>query len=109
MFSLFKKTRQIAAVPAWASFFNHSQYSTFLQLVGQYFTDRQIPCQIGDGEVQVQGDAYPLGRMGLVNLAQACLQSDQSDWKQIVPDHFENLKKIAAADEAFYAQVHDLS
>ncbi|HDQ70704.1 MAG TPA: hypothetical protein ENN19_01255 [Chloroflexi bacterium] len=83
-----------APPPEWADFFTGQAYEAFLQLVLDYFQEREIEVTVGDGVlVDQERDIH----FGLQNLAQMCNQSDYGDWPEIIKIHFESLRR--AEDE----------
>lgn len=95
-------------VPEWARFFTPEQYSLFAQTVLSDLTRRDLVPEIGDGIVNICSAANSAGHsltprgvevlpegagkatLGLLNLAQLCLQLRQEEWPACVRAHFDN-------------------
>ncbi len=85
MFSIFKKKSR-EKVPKWASFFNSEEYLDFVNLVEEYFKNRDLKVGLEDGVVIIEGGEEDFG---LVNLAQICKQEERSKWRDLVREHFD--------------------
>ncbi len=82
-----------AGVPEWAAFFTKGQYEGFLDLVAKDFKRRGHRVRIEEGVVTMAGasDEDEDIQFGLMNLAQICAQSDESEWPTIIADHFDTV------------------
>lgn len=100
MFSFFKK-KQPLIVPDWADFFTEKEYSQFISEVEVYFKKEKIPFVMDDGVIQVDENAFDLGTLGLVNVAQVCKQDDSRTYQEIIKDHFTTLKRAGKLSNDF--------
>jgi hypothetical protein len=93
MFSLFKKKTDDTNIPEWASFFDNTEYSSFIEEIDNYFKSLNIQYEIGDGLINVNENEFSFGNLGLVNVAQVCKQEDKKYYKEIVSEHFNSMIK----------------
>jgi hypothetical protein len=92
MFSFFRKTKS-PQVPEWANFFTAREYIFFITDVKKYFNDLSIGYDILDGFIQVEGGQWEFNQLGLVNVGQVCKQDEPENYRQIIQDHFDALKR----------------
>lgn len=91
MFSIFKKNRNIEQIPDWASFFNNENYTEFIKVVRDYFSQKNIEYTIQDGVLIVGTNEFGMNNLGLVNVAQVCNQDEKRNYRLIVKEHFDSL------------------
>lgn len=91
MFSFFKKKNTITEIPNWASFFEDSEYSTFIYEIENYFKKLNIEIEIFDGIIVVTENELGLSNLGLSNVAQNCKQDKPKKYKDIIKNHFDSL------------------
>ena len=101
MFSFFNRKNNNEEVPGWASFFNHSEYITFIYEIEQYFSKLDIPFEIADGIITLVDNEFGLNNLGLNNVAQNCKQNKPKDYKEIICDHFNLLIEANKFAEEF--------
>jgi hypothetical protein len=106
MFSFFKNKNN-REVPEWASFFNESEYSTFLKAIDDYFNKKKITYEPGDGLLTVGANDFGFTNLGLTNVAQVCKQDKPSNYSNIVSRHFEAMIRANHFDAEFKKIVHD--
>lgn len=91
MFSFFNKKNNKTEIPNWASFFENSEYSTFIYEIENYFKKLNIEFEISDGIVLVTENELGFSNLGLSNVAQNCKQDKPKNYKDIIKDHFNLL------------------
>ncbi|MCV9932591.1 hypothetical protein OIU80_09870 [Flavobacterium sp. LS1R47] len=91
MFSLFNKKNNKTEIPNWASFFENSEYSTFIYEIENYFRKLNIEIEISDGIILVTENELGFSNLGLSNVAQNCKQDKPKNYKNIIKDHFNSL------------------
>lgn len=101
MFSLFKKKNSDSNIPNWASFFDSSEYSTFIDEVDNYFKKLNIPYEISNGIVDVSENDFGFSNLGLINVAQICKQEKPKLYKGIVTEHFDSMVRAHKFDQEF--------
>lgn len=94
-------------VPEWASFFNEDEYSNFIIAVTQYFSKLGADFEIDGGVLLVNENDFGFGRLGLLNIAQRCKQSESDQYDQIVQDHFESMRRSREFTAEFETYVDD--
>lgn len=107
MLSFFKRNKPGKEVPEWANYFSKKEYEKFIEQLDTYFRDRNITYSFGDGEINVEEKTFGAERLGLVNLAQMCKQMAQSDWRDIIKEHFDGMQTAAIFEEEFNYHVDD--
>lgn len=101
MFSFFNRKNNNEEVPGWASFFNHSEYITFIYEIEQYFCKLNIAYEISDGIITLAENQFNFSNLGLNNVAQNCKQNKPKDYKEIITDHFNSLMEANKFAEEF--------
>jgi hypothetical protein len=91
MFSFFNKKNTKTETPNWASFFDNSEYSTFIYEIENYFKKINIQFEISDGIITVNENEFGLSNLGLSNVAQNCKQDKPKNYKEIIKDHFNSM------------------
>lgn len=93
MFSFFNKKNNKTEIPNWASFFDNSEYSTFIYEIESYFRKINIPIEISEGilTTNVTENEFGFTTLGLSNVAQNCKQDKPKNYKEIINDHFNSL------------------
>ena len=91
MFSIFKRNKEKAEVPTWASFFNKNEYNVFLSAIEDYFYTKNITYNLGDGMLNAGPNDFGFGELGLTNVAQVCKGNELINYKERVREHFEAL------------------
>jgi hypothetical protein len=107
MFSIFKKNRNIQQIPDWASFFSNEDYTKFISVVKDYFTQKNIEYTIQDGVLTVDTNEFGVNNLGLVNIAQVCNQDEKRNYKTIVKEHFDSLIRTHEFDREFEKTTHN--
>src|ERR1700761_9117907 len=102
MFSLFKKSGSSNnGVPEWASFFDSKEYAHFTYAVRKYFDNLSIEVQLDDGVLLPAENLFGFNKLGLVNVAQNCKQSDIKEYQVVVDAHFNSIKDTFEFDQKF--------
>ena len=109
MFSFFKRNKSNNHVPGWASYFSGAEYDKFTILLDKYFVGKNISYSFGDGEIQLEGKTFGAEKLGLVNLAQMCKQTNQLNWKDLISEHFNGMQSAAIFESEFAKKAHDFS
>jgi len=91
MFSFFNRKNNQTDLPQWASFFNTSEYSTFIYEIEYYFKKKKIQIEISEGIINVEQNEFGLNNLGLSNVAQICKQDETKNYKEIITEHFNTL------------------
>lgn len=86
---LFGKPTPAKQVPDWAPFANHTVYEVFMSEVKRYFDVEGLVSQHRDGVMFVQDKEGKQQQLGLVNLAQMCLSTDPTKYRDIIKVHFD--------------------
>ena len=107
--SFFRRKKNTEPAPEWTPFQSYSDYEEFISHVKKYFDRRKLTYTIEDEAIRVADEEWPVGLMGLSNLAQVCNQNPRSAWKSIVTDHFEGLERAKEFESAFFKKAHDYS
>jgi hypothetical protein len=108
MISLFSSCKgQNRNVPEWANFFDKKEYNCFIDIVEEYFKQKNFKISINDGVVTVENNDLGLNNLGLVNLAQICKQEKRNVWKEIVIDHFNRLIEANKFEADFNSKIND--
>jgi hypothetical protein len=94
-------------VPEWANFFTEDEYSNFIIAVTQYFSKLGADFRVDNGVLLVDENAFGFGQLGLLNVAQRCKQSDESDYDEIVRAHFESMRRSKEFTDKFEEYVDD--
>ncbi len=78
------------AVPAWAGFFDGSEFAEFVAVVlGDL--ERRGDVAIADGVAELAMVDGQRHRLGLQNLAQLCNQVESEQWGELVREHFDRV------------------
>jgi len=110
MISLFSSCKgQNRNVPEWANFFDKKEYNCFIDIVEEYFKQKNFKISINDGVVIVENDDFGLNNLGLVNLAQICKQENRNAWKEIVADHFNRMIEANNFETDFNKKIKDFN
>lgn len=107
MFSSFKRNRDKIEIPAWASFFNTSEYKKFIDVIQNYFYSKNVTYTFGDGAINIGPNDFGFGVMGLVNVAQVCKQSESQDYHEIIKEHFDSMIRTYQFDKEFKKTIYD--
>ena len=107
MFSIFKRKKDIPEIPKWASFFNRAEYQDFVSAVENYFYAKNVTYDFGDGVLNAGPNDFGFSTLGLINVAQVCKQNEQSDYTQIIKEHFDCLIRADLFDKEFKQIVHN--
>ncbi|HEY8781917.1 MAG TPA: hypothetical protein VIM16_09900 [Mucilaginibacter sp.] len=107
MFSLFKRNKEKAAVPKWASFFNKNEYNEFLDALEDYFYAKNVTYNLGDGQINAGPNDFGFSTLGLTNVAQVCKLDKLKNYKEKVTEHFEALIRTNQFDKEFKKIIHD--
>lgn len=92
MISLFSSCKgQNRNVPEWANFFDKKEYNYFIDIVEEYFKQKNLKISINEGVIIIENNDFELNNLGLLNLAQICKQESKSLWKEIIVDHFNRM------------------
>ncbi|TEB46000.1 hypothetical protein D0809_03110 [Flavobacterium circumlabens] len=91
MGSFFNKKNIKTEIPNWASFFENSEYSTFIYEIENYFRKLNIVIEIFDGIILVTENDFGFSNLGLSNVAQNCKQDKPKNYKDIIKNHFDSL------------------
>lgn len=101
MFSIFKKNQHIEQIPGWASFFSNENYTEFIKVVKDYFSQKNIEYTIQGSVLVVDTNEFGMNNLGLVNVAQVCNQGEKRNYKAIVKEHFDSLVRAHLFDLEF--------
>jgi hypothetical protein len=108
MISLFSSCKgKNRDVPEWANFFDKKEYNCFIDIVEEYFKQKNFTISINDGVVIVENDDFGLNNLGLVNLAQICKQEKRNVWKEIITDHFNRMIEANKFETDFNKKIND--
>lgn len=108
MISLFSSCKgQNRDVPEWANFFDKKEFNSFLEIVEEYFKEKDLDFSINDEVVIVQIDNLGLNQLGLVNLAQICNQENRNVWKELIADQFNGTIEAIKFDDEFKKNIND--
>ena len=106
--SLFSSCKgQNRTVPVWANFFDKKEYNFFIDIIEEYFKQKNFEISINDGVVIVENGDFGLNNLGLVNLAQICKQENSNEWKEIVSDHFNRMIEANEFETDFNKKIKD--
>jgi len=86
--------RPAPPAPDWATFLSPRQFRTFRGLVEHRFAVRSHQCVWGDGVLTLdprQNDG--LSHVGLANLAQLCAHAPETEWSNLIEEHFRILSR----------------
>ncbi len=86
--------------PAWARGLGAQGYPTFVALIENYFSGRNIAVKLDaqEGLLRPQaGDSEQSSVFGLQNIAQTCSQADRDQWHDLIRSHFDCI--FASGDE----------
>ena len=100
MAKLSKDPRLQVRTPEWASFFTPGQYADFVQLVCSAMAKRGLRAHLDDGIAVIRREDKVEERLGLLNLAQTCLDHERSEWPQVIDEFFESMHKMGRDPEA---------
>lgn len=101
MFSFLNKKNKVKSVPKWANFFNHKEYSLFIDEISRYFENLNIEYVISDGQINVKNNNFGFHKLGLTNVAQTCKQDELKFYRKIIEDHFNSLIRAYEFDNEF--------
>ncbi len=93
-------TTSAGETPAWAHGLGAQGYPTFVALIENYFSGRNIAVKLDaqEGLLRPQaGDDEQSSVFGLQNIAQTCSQADRDQWHDLIRSHFDCI--FAAGDE----------
>ena len=108
MISLFSSCKgKNRNVPGWANFFDKKEYNYFIDIVEDYFNQKNFKFSINNGAVIVEENDFGFNNLGLVNLAQICKQEKRNDWKEIIADHFNRMIEANKFDTEFKKKIND--
>ncbi|MFD1602066.1 hypothetical protein ACFSJW_19580 [Flavobacterium artemisiae] len=107
MFSFFKKNTK-TEIPNWASFFENSEYSTFIYEIENYFKRQNIEIEISDGIIVATENELGFSNLGLSNVAQNCKQDKPKNYKDIIKNHFDSLIEANKFEIEFEKIANDL-
>lgn len=108
MISLFSTCKgKYRDVPEWANFFEKKEYNSFIDMVEEYFKQKNLSISINDGVVLVENNDFGLNSLGLVNLAQICKQEKRNVWKEIITDHFNRMIEANKFESEFNKKIKD--
>jgi hypothetical protein len=85
--------------PDWAQPMSQHDASHFLEAVARELESRELPSELGQGEVRVQRGEW--STYGLSNLAQLCHHVGRKEWEGAIARHFDNLFAAADAEGEF--------
>jgi hypothetical protein len=91
MFSLFRRKENLPDVPAWASFFDKSEYKSFIDTIEKYFYKKNVTYTMDTGTLTPQSNDFGFSMLGLSNLSQNCKQGSRADYYKIVSAHFDSM------------------
>ena len=83
-FNFSKKNRK--AVPSWASFFNETEYETFIDELNKHFKDQKFNINQENSELTLTDEETVYC---LWNIAKKCNQAEMSDWPNIMKEHLD--------------------
>jgi hypothetical protein len=107
MFPIFKRKKENANVPEWASFFKEHEYVEFLKSIEGYFGNKKIGYDLLDGILKLDTDDFGLNNLGLMNVAQVCKQDAPKNYKKMVSAHFDALIRAHQFDTGFKQIIDD--
>jgi hypothetical protein len=102
-----KDSKNRGRTPAWASFFTPGQHAEFVQLVASGLAKRGLRAHLDEGSAIVRREGQPDQRMGLVNLAQMCLETDRSKWPSVIDQFLDSMAKTRTDPEGLLRQLAD--
>ncbi len=107
MFSFLKNDTKQPTVPDWASFFDRYSYNIFISFVENYFKKKKVKFEFEDGLVHINEDFHGLEKLGLINVAQQCNQSEPNDWEEVISNHFNTLIQANAFEKEFNQNIEN--
>src|SRR5262245_36109690 len=100
-----KDPKRASRTPAWASVFTTGQYAEYVQLVVAGLAKRGLRAHLDDGVAILRGEGGVDERMGLVNLAQTCRETERSRWPAVIDQFLGAMAKNHADPEALVRQI----
>jgi len=101
MVSFFRKKTGKVNIPEWASFFGGKEYALFIKEIDNYFKNRNIKYEMGDGQIHIDKNEFGFSNLGLMNVAQICKQEDIRHYKGIIAEHFDSMARAHDFDKEF--------
>lgn len=86
---------------------DETQKELFYTTVEKYFLEKEIEVELHVDYITVPGSEIFAGELGLINLAQLCLQYDVQYWKEIIYSHFNNIEKGKQDEKKLKEVIHD--
>jgi hypothetical protein len=105
MAKMSRDPKRAVHTPEWASFFTPGEYADFVQLVCSAISKRGLRAHLDDGVAIIRRPGAQEERVGLLNLAQMCRESERPSWPRVIGDFWDTMEKTGRDPRALLKQI----